>query len=214
MARQTKAAVPEERRSPEPIQMVGAKSGAKPTKVESRPDFVLTWQGQFQVIDAVGKVLPMLNEQPLVEGSNGLRRLRGQGGKPGAWVFTDFRAQLEDAGGILIPKDVDGRGTDYVTLAEGRNDVHLLRFHRVYPDNNRHGCDVEGYAAWVESLCRRGIVPLPDRQALEILRDHKVDRRDRYAAEAARIPSQRTEADRMTRHIEIIDAAMALLEAE
>ena len=195
----------------------GGAGGKRPTRVEPKPEFVLCWNGGYHVITGKGvtsRILPILSEQPLIEGSNGLRRSRGRNGQPGDWIFNDFRAMLEEGGGKLIPQDVDGPGTSYVTQAEGRDDVYLLEWHRTYPDNAAHGCDVEGYAKWVESLVARGFLPPPTIHALEGMAAVTRDRLDRYQSEAGRVPSQRAQADRMAEHLKIIEAEIAKLEAE
>jgi len=95
-----------------------------------------------------GRLIPQTSGFPLQAGVNNVRRSRD-----GRWLIREATAQAAERGWRIIPTDVDGPGTSYISDAIG-----TYRWQRRHPGSAIVSTDERAYAGWVASLVARGVI--------------------------------------------------------
>lgn len=147
-----------------------------------------------------GKAIPQLGALKLIPGVESVRATR-----EGKLVKGQAQAIQEEQGWLIIPVDVDGPGTSY--LHEAAPGVFLSRWERAFPSSSHVEVDEKGYAAWVEGLFDRGVLPPPEPYVLERLRTKVQRDLDDVADRVAGTPSNQPLVDRLRSDLEAIERA-------
>lgn len=147
-----------------------------------------------------GKLVPMLHKWTIEPGLGGVER-------DGAWRRA--AAQMQEKGWILIPLDVDGPGTSYVkTYPVAGGTLHLPRWAMVWAGSDQVGCRDEDYAAWLQSLVERGVVPGPAPYVLTALIEKQEARLSGMLDQVHANPSLKPQIDNMQATIEVLRSGL------
>jgi hypothetical protein len=116
-----------------------------------------------------GRVLPQLGK---------LKEQRGVNGVDKDTRMEQALGASKRGGWTLIPRDVQGPGTDYLreypTVKGGT--FHCLQWTRLYIGDKQVHCDDEGYRSFLAQLRKQGVVPPPGLHILGAMLE-KVDTR-------------------------------------
>lgn len=190
--------------------IVQAQTGAPPPSVSSRSAFQYYARPErWQVVE--GRVLPTLCKQMMQPGVGGVEE-----GASGRISIRHAKGMLEERGCTLIPfeqipqshKDELGFDT-YLWKPEGRPDVTLSIYERVFPGSKDVRPDSARWVEFLTHLVESGIVPMAPDYVLGKMLDV---RRERLAAHYARLgqnPHEKVSIDRVEAEIEAIETELS-----
>lgn len=133
----------------------GASSSRRPAMVKQTKNtrFVLMHHPERWSVMG-GQVIPGLHEFTI--GTPGLNGVDKDGN------FRQAIAAREALGWVLIPENVDGRGTTYLARHEvPGGHFWCTRFTKVWIGSDQIRCDVDAYVPWCRSLIEREIIDAP-----------------------------------------------------
>jgi hypothetical protein len=95
-----------------------------------------------------GHLIPQTSGFPLMAGVNNVRRTRD-----GRWIIREATAQAAERGWRILPTDVDGPGTSYIS-----DSIGTYRWQKRHPGSSVIATDERAYAAWMSGLIARGVI--------------------------------------------------------
>lgn len=95
-----------------------------------------------------GRLIPQTSGFPLQAGVNNVRRSRD-----GRWLIREATAQAAERGWRIIPTDVDGPGTSYIS-----DSIGTFKWQKRHPGSAVVSTDERAYAAWMAGLVARGVI--------------------------------------------------------
>lgn len=168
-------------------------------KVPPRAPFLLKVHPERWTVLA-GRLVPSVGYIHGTPGCNGVDRDRA--GNP---VFGAAIADAEDKGWKVIPRDIDGHGTDYLRLWP--HGGYTSRWTELYPGSTHEGFDEAGFAEWLESLMERGIIEGPPAYIVENMLQTLQKSVDGFRSR--NLPKDAARIKRMEDQIKVLTQAMA-----
>lgn len=164
-----------------PNDAVAKRGGPPPTKVGASPPFLLVFDpSRWTMLN--GRVVPNFKKMPLVSGVGGCTATRNRvTGEENAVRSGAARTDLAEANCIVIEAGMvpthmlpPGAAQTYLWSPEGRPDVTLTIFERVFPGQDYVRPVMDKYLEWIEWLQVEGIIPTPPSHILTGLLERKV----------------------------------------
>lgn len=151
---------------------MGTLEGAPTTAVPASPPFLYAFHPHRWGVMG-GRVVPMLREVPLRAGVDGVWQTRD-----GRFQLSDLMGGLREQGWTVIPvheipesHKTPGQPPSYIVKPEGRPDVHISLYTRVFPGTAYTEPDLERYLEFIEHLIGKGLVAQPETYILERLKN-------------------------------------------
>lgn len=166
-----------------------------------------------------GRIVPCLHKIRAIGGLNGVSEDVDRNGV--ATLRTGAaRSDAEDRGRKLIPYTKTQDGRSYLYRPEGRPDVTLSRWERVFSGTATVVCDKAGYVAWLEWLMSpgsdgdgRAFLPGPTLDVLQRMRSQLSTQRDELMNLAHKNPSYAKRAAQAGEQLATVEARIAQVSA-
>lgn len=148
-----------------------------------------------------GNLVPLLDEWRVEPGLGGVD-------KDGAW--RKAAAEMEERGWKVIPRNVQGKGTDYLTRHKVRGGYfYASKWTRVWANSDQVGSDEDGYIAFLRWLVDNGVVEEPPDYVLVAIAERMEMQLDGMKDKVHGNPSLAPEIERMEKTIAVIRAGAA-----
>jgi hypothetical protein len=189
-----------------------ADDGVRRTRVPAQSAFQLTAHPERWRVQG-GAVRPVLSKGlKIYPGRQNMTR----GRKGSTKGIAAARAHKEERGFIVVPIDAipdahhDGDGPkSYLYSPEGRPDVVLDIYTRVFPGTARTQCDFARYYEFLDHLVATGVIPQCPTYVLEAMLEAETAKYERAADRAIAVPSFKVRA---MHHEECVTAIKAVLD--
>lgn len=197
-----------------------AARGFTPTKAEAGgvAPFQLVHNPERWTVMA-GKVIPQFGRLPLIGGVNGVDAVKRADGTTRVMAGA-AKADLAEKGRIVIPVNAipahhqRGDVKSYLWQPQGRPDLTLLIYTRVYPGSDQMDVDVPAYLEFCQHLVDTGLIDPPPTFVLRRMADKQRDRVAKLGDKVAVAPSLKPQLEAATAELKAIEEALAEREAE
>lgn len=201
-----------------PIEGTATRGGPPITRVDSCAPFWLVWSRErYTILD--GKVIPAFKKLHCIPGVNGVGQVIDRiTGAVTAVKTSIARADVQDRGEIIIPFDAvppslwhlhNNGGKSYLWHPDGRPDVSLEIWTKVYPGSRNMDPDVPVYLEWIEWLETTGVIPRPPAHVLRKMLAQRETERDALAKQAVVNATLRPAVEKASADIAVIEARLA-----
>ena len=166
-----------------------------------------------------GQVIPQFSRMPLIGGVNGCDTLRRQDGTTRV-ISAGAKQAWEQKGCTVIPvnaiPDHHQRGAikSYLWQPQGRPDLTLLIYTRVFPGSDVIDVDVKAYLEFCAHLIDSGLIDPPPTFVLRRMVDRQQERVDKLGDKVAVSPSLKPQLIAAVAELDAIKAALVTRDAE
>lgn len=193
--------------------LVGSTDRAAPTtKAPPQPPYWLVFDRNrwdvFGDSPETMRVLPALSKAKLQPGANGVQRDRNNRPLPSLML-----AQLAENGRQVIPWDVDGPGTSYLTQDAATGGWYSM-WERVWPGTADITPGGQPYYDWLQSLIDRGVIEPPGLHVLQRLHSRYQQLSEEVGPGAKRDEQNGAQYERHQHALRAIEAELDVARAE
>lgn len=193
----------------------GMQRQAPATQVEARAPFLFLYIPQRWAVQG-GKVRPQLGTLKLSPGVNGVDQvLNRTTGAIDRVLSSTAKINAQERGRTVIPVDAipdewaDENGTkSYLRRPEGRGDLVVSMFERVYPGSKQIDRDDARYMEWLDWLVSSGVVPRCPEHMLTAMHARLTEEANRLQDRLAVQPSLAPALEQCKRDIAAVQAEL------
>lgn len=190
----------------------GGTTRARPvTRVPGAPAFLFKAHPNRWTVEN-GRLIPVLGKVKFIPGVGGCDA-DPRTGKP---RIAPARMEAEEGGWTIVPFDripdahaAPGQAKSYLRTVEGRPDLVISIYDKVYPGSDRIECDMPRWYEFCDYLVASGLINPPSSHVLRNMLDRLRAHRDARAAKAVTAPSVRAEVAQIEANIAVIEAELA-----
>lgn len=193
----------------------GVQRAAPATQADARAPFLFLYIPQRWAVQG-GKVRPMLGTLKLIPGVDGVDQvLNRQTGAIERVISTPAKIGAAERGRTVIPVDAipdewaDDNGTkSYLRRPEGRGDLVISMFERVYPGSKQIDRDDARYFEWLDWLVESKTIPRCPEHMLTALHASLSEQAARLQDRIAIQPSLAPDYERVKRDVAAVQAEL------
>lgn len=197
------------------IPVDGVQRAAPPTQVDARAPFLFRYIPERWAVMG-GKVRPVLGTLKLMPGVDGVDQvLNRTTGAVERVVSTPAKIAATERGHIIIPVDAipdewaDEDGVkSYLRRPEGRGDLTISMFEKVYPGSKQIDRDDARYFEWLDWLSASGVIPKCPEFRLTALHAKLTEEAARLQDRLAVQPSVAPDLERVKRDVAAVKAEL------
>lgn len=189
----------------------GTVRGRAVTRVPGSPAFLFKAHPHRWTVEN-GRLVPVLGKLKFLPGVAGCDA-DPRSGKP---RIAPARMEAEEGGWTVIPFDripdahaAPGQAKSYLRTVDGRPDLVISIYDRVYPGSDRVECDLPRWYEFCDYLVQTGTIQPPSSHVLRNMLDRLRSHRDARAAKAVTSPGARAEVTAIEQNIAVIEAELA-----
>jgi len=190
----------------------GGTTRARPvTRVPGAPAFLFKAHPLRWTVEN-GRLLPVLGKVKFIPGVGGCDA-DARTGKP---RIGPARMEAEEGGWTIVPFDripdahaAPGQAKSYLRTVDGRPDLVISIYDKVYPGSDRIECDLPRWYEFCDYLVSTGTIAPPSSHVLRNMLDRLRAHRDARAAKAITAPSVKAEVAQIEANIAVIEAELA-----
>lgn len=185
---------------------LGTRSAPPPDIESAAPFYLKAHHERWTVIG--GQVVPQFGKLKLQPGLNGA----SEDERTKRLLFKVAQGQAEERDWVIIPWEAvppehleEGEEPSYMVQVEGRPDVYLLRYERVFPGSSVRGTDEKGFLEFCAYLLEQGLIKPPPLYVLSRMLEQK-------QSELARASDKSARTGRFSLTVKRLEADVAALE--
>lgn len=189
----------------------GTTRGRMVTRVPGAPAFLFKAHPARWTVEN-GRLVPVLGKLKFLPGVSACDA-DARTGKP---RIASARVEAEEGGWTIIPADripdahaAPGQAKSYLRSVDGRPDLVISIYDRVYPGSDRIECDLPRWYEFCDYLVDSGTIAPPSSHVLRNMLDRLRAHRDARAAKAVTAPSVKAEVSMIEKNIAVIEAELA-----